>query len=223
MHTQQLMGTVGRSHLVSSDSAPAMWSGQAWCQFLERQADASSGCFNSHFYISNLTYCKSTCMCLPLLSRFWLLHPCCSFYRITMYLSEQQHGGGRRSETLIKGPRLKLLSGSWVRHWNPNPWGKYLWLTGLKTRSLESLSTKSPFEMTISVLVVCCGLLKGQEHLSWEWKALCSKGWLREELVKNMNDGFIDFQWYCSLIIDLNRRQSYFRHQKLNYFPHGHG
>lgn len=105
MHTQQLMGTVGRSHLVSSDSAPAMWSGQAWCQFLERQADASSGCFNSHFYISNLIHCKSTRM--PLLSRFWLLHPCCSFYRITMYLSEQQHGGGRRSETLLVNQRAQ--------------------------------------------------------------------------------------------------------------------
>lgn len=113
--------------------------------------------------------CKSTCVCLPPSSRFWLLLPCCSFYRITMYPSQQQYCGSRRHCWLIKGPGLKLLSGSPVKPTNPR--GKYLWQTGLKMRSLESLSTKSPFEMTISVPVVCCGLFKGQEHLFSDGKA----------------------------------------------------
>lgn len=190
MHAQQIMGPAGRSQLVSSDFASAMWSVWAWGQFLERQADAPSDWFNSHFYISILTHRKSTCMCLLILSRFLVALPLLQFFtgsQCTFQSSSKAAAGAARDCCLIKGPRLKLLSGPWVRHWIPNPWGEclwltfwFLWLTGLKMRSLVSVSTKSPFEMTISVLVVCCGLLKGQGHLSWEWNALCNKDWLRE-------------------------------------------
>lgn len=86
-----------------------------------------------------------------------------------------------------------------------NPRGKYLWQTGLKTRSLESLSTKSPFEMTNSVPVMCCGLFKGQVHLSSDRKSWCRYGWERKvwcvrwglySLIKNT---------VCEYVISINR------------------
>ena len=126
-------------------------------------------------------WCCTDCGCFILVAVFFIgLH--CAFQSSGRVLLV-----AARDRCLIKGPRLKLLSATWVRHWIPNPRGECIWLafwflrlTGLKMRSLVSLSTKYPIEIAISVLVVCCVLLKGQGHLSWEWNALCNKNRLTE-------------------------------------------
>lgn len=155
MHAQQIMGTAGRSQLVSSDFASAMWSSRVWCQFLERHADAPSDRFNSlqHRY---LTDCKSKRMRPFMLSQFWLLNPGCSFYRLTLYLSEQQQGG---SERLLFNQRAKAQAA--VSSLSKNLWSLREisgWLSGFSSWLVwkcDPWCRRSPLEKIIYVLVCC--------------------------------------------------------------------
>lgn len=113
-------------------------------------------------------------------SRFWLLLPCCSFYRITMYPSQQQYCGSRRHCWLIKGPGLKLLSGSPVKQWNPqtpegNISGRLVWKLDPWSLCRQNL----PLKWQFLFLLCAVGYLKGR-NICFQMEKLV-RLWLREE------------------------------------------